>query len=195
MPHHCCHLSNRVENTHYIPDIPHTLQWMGRLPFKTAPSLCSSKPPSKTQFLPWSYPSPYPKWHLNLFSSFCRANGCDRQTDTQWYTDHGTLYGNNRPHVIIAQRCDLTRWRNWKKTVQTYGKLLQWMQLDWPPVQQSSLSALEDVCLLLTDRRQTARQSLCPDSMQSQQCPHQRQAEQLQTAEADIPSLTTAHQD
>jgi len=38
--------------------------------------------------VPWTHPSPQPKWHLNQFSRFSRAHLCDRETDRP--TDHAT---------------------------------------------------------------------------------------------------------
>jgi len=33
--------------------------------------------------VPWACASPHPKWHLDWFSRFCRAQGRYRQTDRQ----------------------------------------------------------------------------------------------------------------
>ena len=35
--HHCCHLSNKIENIDCRPDIPYTLQWAGRCPPQNCP--------------------------------------------------------------------------------------------------------------------------------------------------------------
>ena len=77
--HHCCHLSNKVENTDHALDIPHSLQRGWEMPPQNLRDLVpqiinSSLGPTK---------STPPKWHADLFSHFWRAYSCDRQTDTQ----------------------------------------------------------------------------------------------------------------
>jgi len=59
-----------------------------------------------------------------------------------------------------------------------------------PPTQRTTLSAPADVCLLLTDRWQTVRQSPIQDSMQSQRYLHHHQDERQQTAEVGFPVAT-----
>jgi len=34
--------------------------------------------------VPWFHPSPYPKWHLNRFSNFYTAHGCDHTPSVLW---------------------------------------------------------------------------------------------------------------
>ena len=62
-------------------------QWAGKSP-KAAPSPWSIR-------VPWAHPTHPPKQHLNPFSRFCKAQECDKQTDTQ--TDHTT------PSVAIGR--------------------------------------------------------------------------------------------
>jgi len=55
-------------------------QWDGSVVFARC-SQCQ-------HMLPWAHLSPYPKWHLDRFSSFCRDHDRDRETGGQ--TDHAT---------------------------------------------------------------------------------------------------------
>jgi len=48
--------------------------------------------------LPWTYPSPQPKRHLDWFSGFSRAHDRDRQTDRQTDKPRYSVC-NNRPHL------------------------------------------------------------------------------------------------
>ena len=57
----------------------------------------------------WDYPSPLPKRNLDRFIRFCRAHGCDRQTD------HGNV-DDNRPHLATlqcAQNIVQKQWHNY----------------------------------------------------------------------------------
>ena len=48
--------------------------------------------------VPLAHPSPHPKQHLDRFSCFCRAHGCDRPTDWQTEAPRYSVC-NNRPHL------------------------------------------------------------------------------------------------
>jgi len=50
-PHHCCHLSNEVENIDRTQDIPYNLQWVRRYPPKLPLSTGGSGPPSNAWLL------------------------------------------------------------------------------------------------------------------------------------------------
>ena len=103
--HHCCHLSNKVENIDCMSDISHTLQLDGRRP-KIAPDphlIMVSGP----------HPSPYLEQHLNRFIRFTRVHGCCQQTGTRSINSgderdissnilpEGVLIGNPHHHLTF----------------------------------------------------------------------------------------------
>ena len=51
--------------------------------------------------VPWTHLNPYPKWHLDQLSRFCKTHGCDRQTDRHTYRNtHQKNTDNNKPHIL-----------------------------------------------------------------------------------------------
>jgi len=54
--------------------------------------------------VPWADPCPQPERHLDRFSRFSTAHGCDEQTDRQ--TDRPRYVCSNRPHLCTPRmRC------------------------------------------------------------------------------------------
>jgi len=100
---HRCHLSNNVQNINRMPDIPYIL--MGQeMPQKLSFPGGDLGPHLMHGFL--SHLTPYPKRHLDLFIRFCRAHGCDQQTDRQTYirkqTHRPRHIGINMPHLCTV---------------------------------------------------------------------------------------------
>jgi len=64
--------------------------------------------------VPWVYPTPHPKRHLDRFRHFCRAQDCDRPTVRQTI---GRIYIIVRCRLIIScvmlqRQTVLTKWHN-----------------------------------------------------------------------------------
>jgi len=53
--------------------------------------------------VPWVHWSPQPKRHLDWFSRFCRADGCDQQTDRQTDTEAHTQTTHHTTRVTIQE--------------------------------------------------------------------------------------------
>jgi len=47
-----------------------------------------------SNIVPWAHSSPHPEHHHSRFSRFCRARGCDRQTDWQTARPCYSICGN-----------------------------------------------------------------------------------------------------
>jgi len=56
---------------------PYTWQWTTPPPSKLPLSMGDLD-----SMVPWAHPSPWPKWHLDHFSCFCRAHDRDRPRQT-----------------------------------------------------------------------------------------------------------------
>jgi len=53
--------------------------------------------------IPWYYPSPYLRQHLDQFILFCRAHCCDQQT----HTDYATFITIGRIYYMLCQHAVL----------------------------------------------------------------------------------------